>query len=501
VSELLPGFVLPPPAPPVKPVPAAVVILWREAGGQREVFWVRRGTPLRFAGGFYAFPGGKIDPGDGAIAVRGAPPGESTRIAAAVRELFEEVGVLAADGAERLDPATRDRERRALLDGSLSFAALLERHRLTLDAGPFRYAGRWITPPGSPMRFDARFYMLRMPAGAEACVWDGELSAGEWISTAGALDRWRSGEALLHPPALWPLQCLHRVGPPECIALMQAPPQTEDFVTRRLEFQEGLFFAPLRTPTLPPATHTNTMLPVIDGGLAVIDPGSPYPEEQAELERLLDEYAAEGLPPREIWLTHAHVDHVGGVARLRARYGIPVRAHPDAAAHLPAEVGAILPIADGERLSSRWRALHTPGHAHGHLAFHDERANALVAGDLVSTLSTIVIDPPEGDMSLYLASLQRVRALAPRTVYPAHGPPAPAGAQKIEEYVAHRLARETKVVAALASPGTLEEVTARAYDDTPEFLHPVAARSCLASLRKLVSEGRARESGGRWQLA
>jgi glyoxylase-like metal-dependent hydrolase (beta-lactamase superfamily II) len=332
-------------------------------------------------------------------------------------------------------------------------------------------------------------------------VWPGELSAGEWIATAEALARWASGEVLLHPPNLWPIQCLDRAPPPACLEAMRAPPYTDDGMPRRIEFQGGVFHFPVRTPTLPPATHTNVILPVVGGGLAVVDPGSPYPEEQAALERALDELAADGLPPREIWLTHAHQDHAGGVARLRARYRIPLRAHPDAAARLPAAAGSAEPLADGDLLGGRWRALHTPGHALGHLAFHDERSGALIAGDLVSTLSTIVIDPPEGDMARYLATLEQLRALGPRTVYPAHGPPAPDGPAKIAEYLEHRRVREDKVLAALGEGGSLPEITARAYDDTPQAALPVAARSCLASLQKLQAEGRAREEGGRWALA
>jgi glyoxylase-like metal-dependent hydrolase (beta-lactamase superfamily II)/8-oxo-dGTP pyrophosphatase MutT (NUDIX family) len=487
-------------------VPAAAVILWRPAGPGRELYWVRRGAPLRFAGGFHAFPGGKVDRADAAVPVEGAAPGEAPHLAAAVRELFEETGVLAARGAERLSGAERVLARRALLDGALPFPALLSRHRLSLSAAPLPGAGRWITPPAYPLRFDARFYLLQLPPGEAPEVWPGELSHGEWITTARALGRWGAGEVLLHPPNLWPIQCLDREGPPGCLGPMGAPPQTEGFVTRRVEFQRGLFTCALRTPTLPPATHTNCWLPVVEGGLAVVDPGSPWPEEQAALERLLDELGAEGLPPREIWLTHAHPDHLGGVARLRTRYRIPLLAHPDAAARLPALAGLARPVADGQLLGGRWRALHTPGHAHGHLAFHDQESGALLAGDLVSTLSTIVVDPPEGDMARYLRSLEQVRALAPRTVYPAHGAPAPDGPRLLDEYLAHRRAREERVLASLASLSaagaawaSLSEVTAGAYDDTPLAVHQVAERSCLASLEKLRAEGRAREERGRWQ--
>jgi glyoxylase-like metal-dependent hydrolase (beta-lactamase superfamily II) len=228
-----------------------------------------------------------------------------------------------------------------------------------------------------------------------------------------------------------------------------------------------------------------------------VDPGSPDPAEQARLDRILSIMAAEGRPAREVWLTHHHVDHVGGLAPLAAR-GLPVRAHPETARRLPGGA-SFLPVEDGELLHGRWRALFTPGHAPGHLCFLDERSGALVAGDMVSTLSTVVIDPPEGDMGLYVASLERLRGLPARTLYPAHGSPAPSAAAKLDEYLEHRRLRTAKVEAALTPGGTLSEVTRAAYDDTPPFLLPVAERSCLAALLWLEKLGRSHPSGGTWR--
>jgi len=501
MSQLLEGIVLPPPAPPVAPRPASAVVLWRDGPRGRELFWVRRGAPLRFAGGFFAFPGGKIDREDARVPVRGVEGPAAAQVAAAARELFEEAGVLVARGAAGVPGPDREAARRALLDGQLEFQDFLERHRLALDAADFTPAGRWVTPAFQPIRFEARTFVVRCPEGERAEVWPGELSAGEWIATGDALARWASGQVLLHPPNLWPIACLHRAPPPACIEEMRAPPHVDDGVPDWIEFQQGLFQLALRTPTLPPATHTVAYLPVIEGGLAVVDPGSPYPEEQARLFGQLDAQAAEGRPPREIWLTHGHPDHVGAVAALRERYRIPVRAHPETAALLPPGAGPLLPLADGDLLGGRWRVLHTPGHARGHVVFHDQVSSALLAGDMVSTLSTIVIDPPEGEMAVYLASLARLLALAPRTLYPAHGNPALDGAAKLAEYLEHRKEREAKVLAALTPPGTLTEVTARAYGDTLPAALPVAARSCLASLEKLEAEGRARRDGSRWRVA
>ena len=145
--------------------------------------------------------------------------------------------------------------------------------------------------------------------------------------------------------------------------------------------------------------------------------------------------------------------------------------------------------------------LHTPGHARGHLCFVEERTRAAVVGDMVAGVGTIVIDPPEGDMQDYLQQLARLRDLPVGTLYASHGPPIPDGPRKLEEYLAHRRAREERILEALPTVGagiTLPEVVGLAYGDTPPFLHPVAERSALASLEKLQREGRVRVDGVRY---
>ena len=477
---------------------AAAVILWREGARGREIFWVKRGA-LRFAGGFYAFPGGRLDPEDARIEVPGFTGEAAALRACAAREIFEETGILLTTGTSP-GAVERAQARRALLDGSIGFGELLARHGLRVEGARLLDAGRWITPEQFPLRYDAHVFLAALPGGEAAEVWPGELTDGEWIAAADAEALWASGEVLLHPPNLWGVQCLAAAAPPACLERLRAPPATEGFITRRIEFLRGLFLAALRTPTLAPATHTNCWMPELGGGaLALVDPGSPWPEEQAFLERVLGDLREDGLAPREIWLTHAHPDHVGGVAALRARHELLLRAHPDTAARLPAGLGEVIPLADGERLPGGYRALHTPGHALGHVAFLDERTGALLAGDMVSTLSTIVIDPPEGDMAEYLRSLERLRALGPRALFPAHGPPTQGATEKLTGYLEHRLEREAKVVAAAESPGPLSEITARAYDDTPAPMLPVAERSCLASLLKLEREGRVSREGQVWR--
>ncbi|MGN6104164.1 MAG: MBL fold metallo-hydrolase [Kofleriaceae bacterium] len=279
------------------------------------------------------------------------------------------------------------------------------------------------------------------------------------------------------------------------------PATGADAPTELISVAPGIRVVALRTPTLPPAAHTNVYLVGPEAGpVAVVDPGSPYADQQAVLDQILTQ-----LPIELVLLTHHHGDHVGGAAALAARWGVPIAAHPATARRLAGIVDVTRELADGERIAGA-TAVHTPGHAEGHLCF--ELGAATIAGDMVAGIGTILVDPDEGDMALYLDSLERLLARPPAMLLPAHGPAIADGPGKLREYLAHRRMREARVVAALASgtsgspsdgaPLELGALVPRVYGDTPPALWPLAERSLLAHLRKLEHEGRVREHDGRW---
>ncbi len=500
MSEALPGM---PPASEPTPRDAAAVVMFRRAEGGLEVFWVRRGARLSFAPGFYAFPGGAVDPGDAAIPVEGAQGFDAALRVAAARELFEETGVLRAEGAQKLPASELAHLRRQLLEGGGRFSEMLAEHGLKLRADHFQEAGRSITPPFMPLRFDARFFLLELPAWAQAEFWPGEHAEAGWIRPADALQRWEEGTALLHPLNLHAIRTLARhTREDEIAARLRAPPYFRDGIPDLIEFQEGIRLFPVRTPTLPPATHTNCYL-LGNGQLVIVDPGAA---DSAEVERLLSFVTAlrsDGLVPCAVFLTHHHADHIGGAMAVKQRLGIPVWCHERTADRLPFRADRI--FRDGEVLEvdgsppMRFAILHTPGHARGHLCLVDERSKAAIVGDMVAGFGTIVIDPPEGDMSDYLAQLRRLKDLPVRTLYPAHGPVIPDGPGKLAEYLAHREQREQMVLEAIrAGDGTVGDIVRRAYSDVAELMHPIAERSTQAILLKLLREGRLAREGERY---
>ena len=479
------------------PKDAAAIILLRHQTDPTnpEIFWVRRSQKLAFLGGFYAFPGGKFDPPDSEVQVANCTDAETAAaISCAARELFEETGVLLARGADTLTKG----QRASLLDDLESqrmiWPALLRHYDLHLDARDFTFAGRWLTPPFSAQRFDTWFFLANCPPKQEPNVTgDAELESGEWIGAREAHARWERSEILAVPPTLHALKTLGLV------ERLLSIPQAHRQPVRRIEFRPNYICFPVRTPTKPPATHTNCYLIYNSREILVIDPASPYEDEQQALAACVDDLIAEGRTVSEMILTHLHADHVGGVNALNSHIEDPVNvaAHQYTAEALGDHVRVDRLIADEEVIeldgepSIHLRTMHTPGHARGHLCFYEERTGTLISGDNIVGLGSVLIDPPEGNMRDYLNSLQRMRALPNLSVlFGGHGPAIANPYTKIDEYITHRLEREANILRAVQSgAATPGQIVAQVYSDVSPKLHSMAERAVFAHLEKLEADG------------
>ncbi|MFT3664189.1 MBL fold metallo-hydrolase [Piscinibacter sp.] len=532
------------------PRAAATVVVVRDAPLGIEVLLMRRAERGDLNSGAWVFPGGLVDAADRAALpfCRGVEPAAAdARLglaehaldywAAAVRECFEEAGLLyarAADGSPLvIDAARRERLdawRGPLQRGERSLAALCHEEGLSLAVDELVYFSHWVTPPGRAKRFDTRFFVARAPRGQESAHDDGELVEQLWIAPAAALTR---AEPLkLMTPTLKTLEAIARFADvdallawaraPRAVPLIQPQigtgregvrPVTPDEPAwaelRRLDPECRGNFSYEIHPAVPvhlsprvirvtahngsvmTGPGTNTYL--VGGGprneWAVIDPG---PAEAVHIAAVL---AAAPGAIRWIFATHTHLDHSPGCALLKARTGAPV--HGRVAAHPEWQDASFAPdvrLAGGERFALdegvSLSVLHTPGHASNHLCYRLDEEKTLFTGDHVMQLSTVVINPPDGDMAAYLASLRALVAEDLDWLAPGHGFLIPQPRAAFEKIIAHRLAREAKVAQALDEVGDDEAaLLARVYADVPERMHPMALRSLRAHLIKLRAQG------------
>ena len=483
------------------PKDAAAVILLRHNTDtiDPEIFLVKRSPRLAFLGGFYAFPGGQIDEDDAAVDVRNAKdPATAAMISGAGRELFEELGVLVVRDGDTLTQGQRESLLDDLTSHRMSWSALLNHYELYLDANDFTFAGRWVTPPFSPRRFDTWFFLVSCPPRQTPHAIIGELESGEWISANEAYRRWLSAKALMAPPTVHALRTLSAGLTSDVIDRLLSTPQALGQPVRRIEFRPNYVCFPVRTPTRPPATHTNCYVIYSSKEILVIDPGSPYEDEQEALATFIDELLGDGRRVKAIVLTHLHPDHVGGVNALRSHLDsdVTVAAHRDTANAL-GDIRIDETIEDGQLISLEGepsihlRALHTPGHARGHLCFHDEDQGVLLTGDNIVGLGSVLIDPPEGNMRDYLNSLERLRSLRGlKLLFGGHGPATVSAYEKIDEYIAHRLDREKNILEAVRDGAiTPKDIVARVYTDVSPKAHALAERAVIAHLEKLRADG------------
>jgi glyoxylase-like metal-dependent hydrolase (beta-lactamase superfamily II) len=257
----------------------------------------------------------------------------------------------------------------------------------------------------------------------------------------------------------------------------------------------------LLAPNAGPMTGpgTNTYL-VGNANIAVIDPGPPIDKHIDVIER-----AGEGRI-RWILVTHTHPDHSPAAAKLAARTGAELLGQPPPQGKLQDQT--FVPdriLADGDELSNDefcLRAVHTPGHASNHVCYRHKALRWLFTGDHIMNGSTVVIDPPDGNMKDYLESLAKLKSLDLKALAPGHGHVMDTPMDAVDWIIKHRLKRESKILTCLAEHPDLSvnQLVAFVYDDVSVGLHRLARRSLHAHLLKLQKENRADLNDELWHL-
>jgi ribonuclease/clavin/mitogillin len=487
------------------PRQGAALILLRRDGA---VLCGHRTTSARSWPGTLAFPGGSVDDDDDELPLWTRTPGlAGKQRAAALREALEEAGVVrlcTETGAPvRADVAA------AVVDDVRAGAPLkqaLVAHRAWLDDRGLHSLGTWLTAEGTFLV--TRFLVAVDGDDVErvAPLVD-EISELAWRSAAAIVAGWRAGEVYLLPPIRLVLTRLAALGPGVDVdvaarALTVAPTEAE---RRRRDLVHGVCTLDMRTPTLWPATTTNCVMLGTDDVL-LVDPATPYDDERARFDDTLA-HTLEGRRVQGVFLTHHHHDHVGDALRVARSHGVPVYAHKETRARVDDDLAAVcVDVDDGHvfALGDRtFRAVHTPGHAVGHLCLFDDDASLLIAGDMVAGVGSILIDPDEGHVATYCASLERLIALAPRALIPSHGPLLVNATGRLSDQLAHRHKRTAMVRAAIdAGAEDVDAVVTAVYGaDTPPAMFAFAARSVLAMVQQLVEAGVVDDDNGRYRAA
>jgi glyoxylase-like metal-dependent hydrolase (beta-lactamase superfamily II)/8-oxo-dGTP pyrophosphatase MutT (NUDIX family) len=519
--------------------PAATVLLLRDGPQGIEVLMTRRAMTASFAPGAYVFPGGGVDAADAqAHALSTRRPKQSdlhlTQAIAAIRESFEELGILFARHA---DGRWADNADIAQIDRKAPFAAQCQTQGLTLAADQVFVLAHWITDRDLPRRFDVPFLVARMPEGQTPVADEAEQFEPVWVRPVDALTRHEAGDFFIIFPTIRTLERLKAFAQVEDVlqacAVNDEPLWTScpraGFVggheVRYMEHEAPFGELALVTPDGQIHHHLDwqTELPVPllqnvqrltapnpgvmtgpgtnsylvgdpNTGYIAIDPG---PADHDHLQRL---WRAAGGQIKAIVCTHSHSDHSPGATPLQALCTnkppiLGLASQPTARAN--SRFTPERELADGEKLvlqgigvageiTHTLRVVHTPGHAANHLCLVLEEDGLLFSGDHVLNGSTTVIDPPDGHMGDYLDSLDKLAAACEaggiEFILPAHGHVLGFAHQAITHLKAHRLKREAKIAAAMQAlpQGSLQEWVEKAYDDVPPRLWPVAARSLQA---------------------
>jgi len=503
---------------PVATRPAATVLLLRDAAdGGLEVLMTRRSAQASFAPGAYVFPGGGIDALDAqshAAADRRATQGDLhlTQAIAAIRESFEELGILLArhaDGPRK--GAMADAADIAAIDRHQPFVAQCTARGLRLAADSVYLLAHWTADRDLARRFEVPFLVARMPEGQEPVADEAEQFEPVWVRPADALARHEAGQFFMIFPTIRTLQRLAKFASAQAVldAVAHEKPlwvscpragllagKESRYMEDEMPFGELALVCPDGQIVHPLDWQTERPVPLLRNvqrltapnpgvmtgpgtnsylvgdpatGYIAIDPG---PADTEHLDKL---WRAAGGDIRMIVCTHSHPDHSPGAAPLQAlcvqagRVAPPVlglpsaptarvasRFTPDRALQNDELLTLVGQAPEGE-ITHTLQVIHTPGHAANHLCLLLVEDALLFSGDHILNGSTTVVDPPDGNMADYLDSLDRLDAVCAEHgvefILPAHGyalgGPVHGAREAIARLKAHRLAREAKVLAAM----------------------------------------------------
>ncbi|MCP3870806.1 MAG: MBL fold metallo-hydrolase [Gammaproteobacteria bacterium] len=432
-----------------------------------EVFLIRRQGHLRAFPGYYAFPGGKVDREDSTGVVDhplllAHPP---AHMAALLRELSEELGYDLQQGLVRE------------------------------EIGAIHLLGTAITPAFETIRFRAHHFKIVLNQRPVFSPDSQEIAFSEWVHREELWSRFCRGEGPMVVPTINLIRALARDS-----AVEQVEPFNLDYDESRklpcLELIRGLKYIPVPSRTLPPARFTNALI-IGDGGkdapVCLVDPS---PKSEVVYRKLV--HTLEDGKPDLILFSHHHPDHHQFAPDLARLLGVPVACTQETEQYLERAQGSdylqgidIHHLKGGECIT-RWLGRKVlchglPGHDRGMIGLAPEDLAWFFVGDLIQTEGTVVIPEPEGDMSVYFESLEKLIDLAPKAIIPSHGMPA-GGVHLLRRTLDHRRMREDQIRSLLRAGHSHQEMLEAIYQELDGRLIPLALQNIRQHVKKLVLE-------------
>lgn len=481
-------------------IPSASIIFWKSNDSKSnypnniDIFLAKRKSNLKAFPNLYAGVGGKVSSSDREFVQKhiSDPKNQNSFIfkLCAIREAFEETSILLSKTAF---PATSQ-----------------ENHETTLNL-PFEDlewdklvpAGIKITPEFSmnQVRFDTQFYFVELSSEQrpEIGPQHPEFSEGFWYSPKIWMQKFEQQIIQIAAPVLSVLH--HLLESSSINAAAQSLERLNNLpigLQTKIEIHPGMQGIPLKSPTLKPAITTNLVIVGRDP-YYLIDPGTHYPEELQLLDKILQHGISSIDGIKGILLTHYHEDHWRSVPYLQEHYNIPVLCHEETKKRIGNEIqiektlkdGDILKLGFDDKSHKDWNleVIYTGGHSVDHITFLDSRFNALIAGDFVSGIGTVLVE----DMGQYFTGLRRLLQLnSIGIILPAHGPMHYDGQKLLQQYLDHRLERQQLILEAWIqvkkSSLSINEIVKYAYQDVPESYHSLAARQVETYLRYFLEE-------------
>jgi len=488
------------------------ILITRNGSEGPEVLLAHRIPTLRAFADFWALPGGGIrgNDMDAAASIKGLDQLEGdwpAVFAAILRETAEEVGLAIGDGEiERVSMALRH----MIIEDSSAWTSAVEEGVIPASPAEITHIGTRTTPPFSPLRFRNRFMHVHLNDGSpepELLDIGSEFDELRWMHPAEAVKVWKTGNMLTAPPIVTLLRDVAEAleaNDDDIHAAMESMANEPKSGEHRIELAPNIECVPLRTATLPPATHTNCFILGEQGGeRLIIDPAARTSEELAYLQRRIHGIEEDGGTIIATIFTHRHQDHIGDLSKIAEMYTAPIWATPETLAEIQlSESNRVLNEGDiislnGPSGEMKWTVHVTPGHCPGHICLASNRY--LVSGDLAVMVGTILVPSSDGDMDAYIDSLQRMRALNSEILFPAHGPFTHRPEKLLDRYIKHRIGRHERVLEAVTSGlSSIEEIANHAYSDTPDANPILKVDQTISHLSSHESAGLVRMENGKW---